>query len=152
MRTRAFEMGIEARQMLYPAVIRSLEGYTPERVRYIVDRYQQGLAEYDNGDSLVAQGFLMPVMFGYFDQSAARTNYEQPIQKWIDEMDVANIEVVVATRLIIATAIARVDPIVAKNAKHRPLPAGLGNQRPFDTIVLSKVMVIPNCEYWRGAN
>jgi L-seryl-tRNA(Ser) seleniumtransferase len=33
MRTRAFEMGIEARQMLYPAIIRSLEGYTPQRVR-----------------------------------------------------------------------------------------------------------------------
>lgn len=33
MRTRAFEMGLEARQMLYPAVIRSLAGYTPERVR-----------------------------------------------------------------------------------------------------------------------
>jgi len=33
MRTRAFEMGLEARQMLYPAVVRSLEGYAPERVR-----------------------------------------------------------------------------------------------------------------------
>lgn len=33
MRTRAFEMGLEARQMLYPGVIRSLAGYTPQRVR-----------------------------------------------------------------------------------------------------------------------
>lgn len=32
-RTRAFEMGIEARQMLYPGIVRSLEGYTPQRVR-----------------------------------------------------------------------------------------------------------------------
>jgi L-seryl-tRNA(Ser) seleniumtransferase len=33
MRTRAFEMGLEARQMLYPAVTRSLEGYSAQRVR-----------------------------------------------------------------------------------------------------------------------
>lgn len=37
MRVRAYELGIEARQMLYPAVVRSLEGYTPARVRTLVD-------------------------------------------------------------------------------------------------------------------
>jgi L-seryl-tRNA(Ser) seleniumtransferase len=36
-RGRAYEMGIEARQMLFPAVVRSLEGYRPERVRALVD-------------------------------------------------------------------------------------------------------------------
>ena len=35
-RTRAFEMGLEARQMLYPAVVRSLKNYRPERVRELV--------------------------------------------------------------------------------------------------------------------
>ena len=37
MRVRAYELGIEARQMLYPAVVKSLEGYTPERVKTLVD-------------------------------------------------------------------------------------------------------------------
>jgi len=35
-RARAFELGLEARPMLYPAVLRSLEQYTPERVRTLV--------------------------------------------------------------------------------------------------------------------
>jgi len=37
MRARAYELGIEGRQMLYPAVVRSLEGYRPERVRSLVN-------------------------------------------------------------------------------------------------------------------
>ncbi len=36
-RARGFECGLEARPMLYPAVVRSLEGYSPERVRVLVD-------------------------------------------------------------------------------------------------------------------
>lgn len=36
-RARAFEFGLEARPMLYPAVVRSLERYTPARVRVLVD-------------------------------------------------------------------------------------------------------------------
>ena len=36
-RARAYEMGMEARQMLYPAVVRSLAGYRPERVRELVE-------------------------------------------------------------------------------------------------------------------
>jgi len=35
-RARGFELGLEARPMLYPAAVRSLEGYTPERVRALV--------------------------------------------------------------------------------------------------------------------
>lgn len=35
-RARAIELGLEARPMLYPAVVRSLEGYRPERVRELV--------------------------------------------------------------------------------------------------------------------
>ena len=35
-RCRAFEMGLEARQMLYPAVVQSLRNYRPERVRELV--------------------------------------------------------------------------------------------------------------------
>jgi L-seryl-tRNA(Ser) seleniumtransferase len=36
MRVRAFELGLEARPMLYPAVLRTLEGYAPARVRTLV--------------------------------------------------------------------------------------------------------------------
>jgi L-seryl-tRNA(Ser) seleniumtransferase len=36
-RARAIELGLEARPMLYPAVVRSLEGYRPERVRALAD-------------------------------------------------------------------------------------------------------------------
>ena len=36
-RARAFEFGLEARPMLYPAVARSLSGYRPERVRTLVE-------------------------------------------------------------------------------------------------------------------
>jgi L-seryl-tRNA(Ser) seleniumtransferase len=36
-RARAFEFGLEARPMLYPAVVRSLSGYRPERVRQLVE-------------------------------------------------------------------------------------------------------------------
>ncbi|MFQ5935318.1 MAG: hypothetical protein ACE5LB_02765 [Acidiferrobacterales bacterium] len=35
-RARAFELGVEARPMLYPAVVHSLEQYDPERVRELV--------------------------------------------------------------------------------------------------------------------
>ena len=35
-RARAIELGLEARPMLYPAVVRSLEAYRPERVRELV--------------------------------------------------------------------------------------------------------------------
>jgi len=36
-RAKAFEMGMEARPMLYPAVVRSLRAYRPERVRELVE-------------------------------------------------------------------------------------------------------------------
>jgi L-seryl-tRNA(Ser) seleniumtransferase len=36
-RARAYEFGLEARPMLYPAAVRSLAGYTPERVRVLVE-------------------------------------------------------------------------------------------------------------------
>lgn len=40
-RARAVEFGLEARPMLYPAVARSLEGYTPERVQERVTATRQ---------------------------------------------------------------------------------------------------------------
>jgi L-seryl-tRNA(Ser) seleniumtransferase len=40
-RARAFEFGLEARQMLYPAVVRTLERYSPERVRDLIESTKQ---------------------------------------------------------------------------------------------------------------
>ncbi len=62
--------------------------FVPPRVRYVVERYERGLAEYDD-KGFVAQGFLMPVMFGYFDRSADRTNWEGPIADWADALRAA---------------------------------------------------------------
>jgi hypothetical protein len=57
--------------------------FSPDRVKYMVERYELGLAEYTTDNGLVAQGFLMPIFFGGYDQTVARANYEQPIDAWI---------------------------------------------------------------------
>jgi L-seryl-tRNA(Ser) seleniumtransferase len=49
-RARAIELGLEARPMLYPPVVRSLEQYRPERVRELVAATQAV------GDALEARG------------------------------------------------------------------------------------------------
>lgn len=61
---------------------------TLQSVAYVLERYRSGLAEYAD-DSRVVQGFLMPVMFGYFDPDATRTTYEQPLSAWRDELSEA---------------------------------------------------------------
>ncbi|BCX02217.1 MAG: hypothetical protein KatS3mg053_0155 [Candidatus Roseilinea sp.] len=55
----------------------------PARVRYFVERYRRGLAEYAGHGDLVAQGFLMPIFFGAFDPGEARLNWEMPIAGWV---------------------------------------------------------------------
>lgn len=72
---------------------------SPERVRYFVARYERGLAEYDGDGGLVAQGFLLPVFFGAFDRTAARTNWEGPIQDWHDDLCAAGFAQVTARPL-----------------------------------------------------
>lgn len=62
-----------------------------QRVEYVVDRYQRGLAEYP-GNETVIQGFLMPIMWSYFDRSVARLNYEQPIAEWARLLSQAGFE------------------------------------------------------------
>ncbi len=73
--------------------------FSPQRVRYVVERYERGLAEYAHDGGLVAQGFLMPVMFGYFDRSAERTNWEGPIAEWADALRAAGFSQVRAHKL-----------------------------------------------------
>lgn len=71
----------------------------PDRVRYVVERYERGLAEYAGDGGQVAQGFLMPVMFGYFDLSASRTNWEGPISEWGESLRAAGFKQVVTRKL-----------------------------------------------------
>lgn len=65
------------------------EGLDERRAAHFAERYEVGLAEYADDGGLVAQGFLLPVFFGYFDPSVARTNYEQPIAAWADDLRAA---------------------------------------------------------------
>jgi L-seryl-tRNA(Ser) seleniumtransferase len=44
-RAKGFEFGMEARQALYPAVVRTLEGYDPARVRALIDSTKRIAAE-----------------------------------------------------------------------------------------------------------
>jgi L-seryl-tRNA(Ser) seleniumtransferase len=44
-RAKGFEFGMEARQALYPAVVRTLEGYDPVRVRALIDSTKRIAAE-----------------------------------------------------------------------------------------------------------
>ena len=44
-RARAFECGLECRQMLYPAVVRTLEKYSPQRVQILIDTTRAVAAE-----------------------------------------------------------------------------------------------------------
>ncbi|WP_224364901.1 class I SAM-dependent methyltransferase [Hyalangium versicolor] len=63
--------------------LRMDEPLKPETVRYVLSRYPAGLAEYRGADfDTVAQGFLMPVMFGYMDRSVTRTTFEHPMSDW----------------------------------------------------------------------
>jgi len=66
-------------------------GLDPQRVWANLERFERGIAEYPN-DEVVIQGFLLPVMMGFFDQSSARTNYEQPIQMWIKQLRAAGFQ------------------------------------------------------------
>jgi hypothetical protein len=59
--------------------------FSARRVAHVLDRYRRGLAEHA-AEPLVVQGFLMPVMLGYFDPTAARTNHEQALESWVAEL------------------------------------------------------------------
>jgi hypothetical protein len=75
------------------------EGLAPGRAQHFAERYEIGLAEYAHTGELVAQGFLMPVFFGYFDPTVARTNYEQPIAAWADDLRAAGFGAVTSRHL-----------------------------------------------------
>lgn len=58
---------------------------SPEHAAYAVERYAAGIAEYD-GDELVVQGFLMPVLVGQFDPAQPRHTWEQPVAAWSSDL------------------------------------------------------------------
>lgn len=64
-------------------------GLDPARIAYMTARYEFGLEEYVGDDGLVAQGFLMPIFFSAFDPGIARTNYEQPMEVWVADLQIA---------------------------------------------------------------
>lgn len=58
---------------------------TSEHAAYAVERYAAGIAEYE-GDDLVIQGFLMPVLVGQFDPAQPRHTWEQPVEAWSSDL------------------------------------------------------------------
>ncbi len=62
-----------------------------DRVRLIHDRYLAGITEYTGHmdpalEGRVKQGFLIPILFGYFRSDSTRSTYEQPIGSWSAEI------------------------------------------------------------------
>ncbi len=59
---------------------------SPEYLRSLAERYQRGIAEYGRNASLVAQGFLLPILLGLVKPGADRTNWEQPATDWAAQL------------------------------------------------------------------
>lgn len=76
------------------------EPLSPGMARHVLARYREGLAEYAGPDfDTVAQGFLMPVLFGYVDRGATRTTFEHPIREWEAQLQGAGFARVVRRQL-----------------------------------------------------
>ncbi len=61
---------------------------SPEHLRSLAERYERGVAEYGEDASLVAQGFLLPVLLGIVD-GHERTNWEHPAAGWVEQLETA---------------------------------------------------------------
>ncbi len=59
---------------------------SPDHLQHLVASYERGLGEYDH-DSPAALGFLMPVLVGQLDPTATRHTWEQPIDRWCDDLE-----------------------------------------------------------------
>ena len=62
-----------------------------EKLDYTLERYERALQLYQHEPNyeLVVQGFLLPIMLGYFDASAPTATFEQPLQAWVEEFRLA---------------------------------------------------------------
>ncbi|MFI9814290.1 class I SAM-dependent methyltransferase [Saccharothrix variisporea] len=57
-----------------------------ERLAFLAETYERGLAEYGADRDLVAQGFLMPVLTGQLLPGAKRSTWEQPATAWAAQL------------------------------------------------------------------
>ncbi|MGA4845753.1 class I SAM-dependent methyltransferase [Streptomyces sp. G5(2025)] len=63
------------------------EGLAPQWFRYLTSRYDRGIREYDGADrSVVAQGFLIPVLLGMLGSQEHQRHHEQPISRWVEDL------------------------------------------------------------------
>ncbi|MBN6035612.1 class I SAM-dependent methyltransferase [Amycolatopsis sp. 195334CR] len=62
---------------------------SPEHLASLVVRYERGIAEYGHDGSLVAQGFLMPMLLGLIVPGGVRNNWEQPAEDWGKQLTAA---------------------------------------------------------------
>jgi len=69
----------------------------PEHLAFLAERYARGLDEYP--DSLVAQGFLMPVLVGQLEPGQPRHTWEQPAAAWAAQLRTAGWHDVTVTPL-----------------------------------------------------
>ncbi|MET0136462.1 MAG: class I SAM-dependent methyltransferase [Kibdelosporangium sp.] len=67
-------------------------GLRPQWFRYIVDRYEQGIREYDTNRDLVAQGFLIPVLLSTLADDEGLVHTEQPIGRWVADLTSAGFQ------------------------------------------------------------
>ncbi|MBB4687265.1 class I SAM-dependent methyltransferase [Amycolatopsis jiangsuensis] len=72
---------------------------SPAHLRSLAERYERGVAEYGDQASLVAQGFLLPVLLGLV-AGADRTNWEHPAADWAAQLDTAGFTDVTVTPLV----------------------------------------------------
>jgi ubiquinone/menaquinone biosynthesis C-methylase UbiE len=71
---------------------------SPEHLRSLVTRYERGVTEYGEDASLVAQGFLLPVLLGIVS-GQQRTNWEHPARVWAGQLTTAGFTQVDVTPL-----------------------------------------------------
>jgi hypothetical protein len=80
--------------------------HAPARVDAILNAYAAGVAEYKPlgaAGRRVLDGFLVPVLLGYFDPGVgqtAATNHEQPIAAWLEDLREAGFDVGVETSVV----------------------------------------------------
>ncbi|MGW3960450.1 class I SAM-dependent methyltransferase [Amycolatopsis sp. NPDC005003] len=71
---------------------------SPEHLHSLVERYERGVAEYGEDATLVAQGFLLPVLLGIVS-GQQRTNWEHPAEVWAEQLTTAGFTQVDVTPL-----------------------------------------------------
>ena len=71
----------------------------PSRVALALQSFSNGVAEYmDDNGTLVIDGFLIPILIGYFSSTPSST-YEQPIDAWVADLEEAGFTSVRKLRL-----------------------------------------------------